>query len=123
MRTNWLAELATETRCLQKLLRAGVIRRTGARYRTFGSLTVDTRSVAALKAHWTRIALERIAEPGIDDFFAYNLFSASSQDMDRIRELLRATYRQIRAIVSSTPADERIALFNLQLLHWPQRTS
>src|SRR4051812_5738039 len=73
-------ELATETRCLQKLLRAGVIRRAGPRYRTFGSLTVDTRSVAALKAHWTRTALERIADPGVDDFFAYNVFSASSQD-------------------------------------------
>ena len=116
-------ELATETRCLQKLLRADVIRRSGARYRTFGSLTVDTRSVAALKAHWARTALERIADPGADDFFAYNVFSASSQDMDRIRELLRATYRQIRAIVSSTAADERVALFNLQLMHWPERAN
>jgi hypothetical protein len=74
----------------------------------------------ALKAHWARTALERIAAPGADDFFAYNVFSASSQDMDRIRELLRATYRQIRAIVSSTAADERVALFNLQLMHWPE---
>ncbi|MEY4580245.1 MAG: hypothetical protein RL701_4948 [Pseudomonadota bacterium] len=56
-------ELATEVRCVQKLLRAGVIRRVGARYRTFGSLTVDTRSVAALKTHWTHTALERISDP------------------------------------------------------------
>jgi hypothetical protein len=48
------------------------------------------------------------------------VFSASNEDMERIRALLRATYRQIRAIVSSPAADERVALFNLQLLHWPQ---
>jgi transcriptional regulator with XRE-family HTH domain/protein gp37 len=113
-------ELATETRCLHKLLRAGLIRRVGARYRTFGALTVDTRSVAALKAHWTRTALARVTEPGPDDLFSYNVFSASIDDMNRIKDLLRATYRQIRAIVSSTPADERVALLNLQLLHWPR---
>jgi transcriptional regulator with XRE-family HTH domain len=112
-------ELATEKRCLQKLLSTGVIRKVGARYRTFGSLTVDTRSVAALKAHWAEVALARIAAPGPDDLLSYNVFAASSRDLARIRELLRATYREIRAIVSSSATEERVALLNLQLLHWP----
>jgi DNA-binding phage protein len=111
---------ATEERCLSKLLSAGVIRSTAGRYRPLGSLTVDTRSTAALKAHWTRTALERVTQPGADDFFGYNVFSASHEDMARIRELLRATYREIRTILSATRVDEHVALINLQLLCWPR---
>ncbi|HKP59820.1 MAG TPA: DUF4423 domain-containing protein [Polyangiales bacterium] len=111
---------AIEERCLRKLLSAGVIRNTAGRYRPFGSLTVDTRSTAALKAHWTRTALERVTQPGADDFFGYNVFSASHEDMARIRELLRATYREIRTILAATRADEDVALINLQLLCWPR---
>ena len=113
---------ATERRCLDKLARAGVVRLEHGRYRTIGSLTVDTGSVAALKSHWTRAALARIEQPAADDVFSYNVFSASTRDLERIRELLRATYREIRALVSATQADERVALINLQLLHWPEAT-
>ncbi|MDQ2644187.1 MAG: DUF4423 domain-containing protein, partial [Myxococcota bacterium] len=109
-----------ETRCLEKLLDAGVIRRDGAHYRSVGSLNVDTRSASALKAHWTRSALSRVEEPGKDDLFSYNVFSASEADLRRIRELLRATYREIRALVAVTPADERVALINIQFMHWPR---
>jgi transcriptional regulator with XRE-family HTH domain len=109
-----------ETRCLDKLLDAGVIRRDGARYRTVGSLTVDTRSVSVLKAHWTQCALERVERPERDDLFSYNVFSASEADLLRIRELLRATYREIRALVAVTPADERVALINIQFVQWPR---
>jgi transcriptional regulator with XRE-family HTH domain len=112
-------DLATESRCLEKLLAAGLIHAAGARYRTQGSLTVDTRSVAALKAHWTRTALARVAAPSAEDVFSYNVFAASDADLARIRDLLRATYREIRAIISKSPNDERVALLNLQLLHWP----
>jgi hypothetical protein len=113
-------ELETETRCLAKLLHAGVIRRVGAHYLTVGSLTVDTRSVSRLKAHWTEAALARLLDPGADDLFSYNVFSASSADLVRIRELLRATYREIRSLISATDADESVALINLQFLQWPR---
>jgi transcriptional regulator with XRE-family HTH domain len=109
-----------EARCLDKLLDAGVIRRDGAHYRSVGSLTVDTRSASALKAHWTRSALQRVEQPGKDDLFSYNVFSASEADLRRIRELLRATYREIRALVAVTPADERVALINIQFMQWPR---
>jgi transcriptional regulator with XRE-family HTH domain len=110
-----------ELRCLEKLLEAGVIRRVDRHFRNVGSLTVDTRSVSLLKAHWTERALDRVRDPGPDDLFSYNVFSASAADVVRIRELLRATFREIRALVSATEADERVALVNLQLLQWPPR--
>jgi len=113
-------EPAIEARCLEKLLDAGLIRRDGAHYRSVGSLTVDTRSASALKAHWTRTALERVERPDRDDLFSYNVFSASAADLQRIRELLRATYREIRALVAVTPADESVALINIQFMRWPR---
>jgi hypothetical protein len=61
----------------------------------------------------------RIPRPSPEDLFAYNVFSVSAPDLQRIRELLRASFREARAIAAATPAQERVALINLQLLCWP----
>jgi transcriptional regulator with XRE-family HTH domain len=111
---------AIEQRCLDKLCNAGVIELRDGHYRAIGSLTVDTGWVSTLKAHWTRAALERIDQPADGDLFSYNVFSVSARDLDRIRERLRATYREIRALISATEADERVALINLQLVQFPR---
>jgi transcriptional regulator with XRE-family HTH domain len=110
----------TELRCLAKLEQAGVLRRDGARYEPVKSLTVDTRAIPRLKAHWCRVAEERLPDPRADDVFCYNVLSASREDVERIRQLLLATFREIRSIVEHTSRDEAVALINLQLIGWPR---
>jgi transcriptional regulator with XRE-family HTH domain len=111
--------LDTEVRCLEKLEAAGVLVKRGARYEPLRSLTVDTRAIPQLKAHWCRVAEQRLPAPRSDDVFAYNVLSASKADIERIRQLVLATYREIRSIVEHTPKDEAVALVNLQMVQWP----
>ncbi len=110
--------LEVEQRCLQKLELAGVIARGPARFEPAASLTVDTRAIPKLKAHWCEVAAARLSEPLPEDLFSYNVLSASHADIARIRQLLLATYREIRTIVEHTERDEGVALINLQLVHW-----
>jgi transcriptional regulator with XRE-family HTH domain len=110
----------TERRCLDKLENAGVLRRRGNKYEPLRSLTVDTRAIPRLKAHWCRVAEARLGEPRADDVFCYNVLSASQSDVERIRQLLLATFREIRSIVEHTEQDEAVALINLQLIEWPR---
>jgi transcriptional regulator with XRE-family HTH domain len=112
-----------EQRCLQKLEHAGVIARGASHFEPVASLTVDTRAIPKLKAHWSEVAAARLSEPLAEDLFSYNVLSASHTDLARIRQLLLATYREIRTIVEHTERDEGIALINLQLVNWLPRES
>lgn len=107
-----------EQRCLQKLLTAGVITERGTHYHPARSLTVDTRALPRLKEHWCEVARQRVASAAASDLFSYNVLSASRADIERIRQLLLATYREIRTIVAHTERDEAAALVNLQLITW-----
>jgi transcriptional regulator with XRE-family HTH domain len=109
----------TEVRCLEKLEAAGVLVKRDARYEPLRSLTVDTRAIPQLKAHWCRVAEQRLPAPRADDVFCYNVLSASKADIERIRQLMLATFREIRSIVEHTPKDEAVALVNLQMVQWP----
>jgi len=109
----------TEVRCLEKLKAAGVLVKRDTRYEPLRSLTVDTRAIPQLKAHWCRVAEQRLPAPRADDVFCYNVLSASKADMERIRQLMLATFREIRSIVEHTPKDEAVALVNLQMVQWP----
>jgi transcriptional regulator with XRE-family HTH domain len=111
-------DIETEHRCIEKLVHAGVVQRRGSRLEVAGELTVDTRAAARLKAHWAGVANERVLAPGDGDLFSYNVFSVASDDLAVIRELLRATYREIRAIVSNSQGTDAVALVNLQLVRW-----
>ncbi len=110
----------TERRCLERLLLSGIVSRSEAgEHRVAGELTVDTRALPQLKAHWAAVALERLAAPLPDDLFSYNVLSVAEDDLQAIRELMRATFREIRSIVASSSSTERVALVNLQLVNWP----
>jgi transcriptional regulator with XRE-family HTH domain len=112
--------LADEQRCLDKLLSAGVLRAQDGRYEVAGALTVDTRSDPAalrgLLTHWSEVALRRVGAGHGSDFFAYNVLSVSRQDLARIRELLRSSYREIRSIVAASEPSETAAVLNLHLV-------
>jgi DNA-binding phage protein len=124
---DWIAaelDIAAQVaeRCLQKLEAAMLVAQVGGAYRATGALTVDTKAaperVRKLNAHWAQVALERIAAPEPEDQFGYNVFSVGEADLDRIRGVLRASFREIRAIVASSQTSEAVALLNLQLMRF-----
>jgi transcriptional regulator with XRE-family HTH domain len=114
--------LDQEVRSLSLLQTAEVIRRRGNRYAEVRPFTVDTRggqrALYAIKQHWARVASERAADPRCGDVFAYNVLSASKDDLARIAELLHTTFREIRTIVAASEPADRVALLNLQLVGW-----
>ncbi len=72
--------------------------------------TVDTRrhpeAGAALKRWWAKRAVDRLDTDGTS--WSYNAFTVSEADHERIVELYRSTYRQMRAIVASSEPAERL---------------
>ncbi|HKU37194.1 MAG TPA: DUF4423 domain-containing protein, partial [Polyangiales bacterium] len=122
------ARLGLDARDEEHLLRnlegAGILhRQSDGEYRDLASLTVDTQSaspedLARLKAHWTSVCLERTRAPHAGDWLGYNLVSTSQADLDRIREVLRRAFREIRAIAAASEPAESVALLNLQLVTW-----
>jgi transcriptional regulator with XRE-family HTH domain len=109
-----------ERDCLNRLEVAGVIRLENERWCQDRPLTVDTRSsrddLSLLLRQWTAVGYRRIAERGSRDFFAYNVMSCSRADYERIRELLRRTFREIQSLVASSEPSESVAVLNLHLL-------
>ncbi|MES1172942.1 MAG: DUF4423 domain-containing protein [Myxococcales bacterium] len=112
-----------EERCAALLLETGQVKKRGKRLIPGAALTVDTRGDAArsrqAKVFWTSVALERI-EAGAEGTFSYNLFSVSRADLERIRELHRAYFRELRRIVAASEPAECIALANVHLLELGQ---
>lgn len=111
-----------EARALSLLEDAGVVAREGERYRLASPLTVETHAdVAAmlkLRQHWSAQAFRRAGAPREEDYFGYNVISVSRRDRDRIRERLRATFREIRSLVAASEPTEAAALVSLQLVSW-----
>ncbi|MET0791533.1 MAG: DUF4423 domain-containing protein [Polyangiaceae bacterium] len=110
---------AEEERCIALLLETGQLKKQAKRLIPGAALTVDTRGDAArsrqAKVFWTQVALERI-DSGALGTFSYNLFSVSRADLERIRELHRAYFRELRRIVAASEPAECIALANVHLL-------
>ncbi|MDD9933321.1 MAG: DUF4423 domain-containing protein [Myxococcales bacterium] len=110
---------AAEDSALELLLASGQIELHGGRYRVARVLTVDARrdpaSTRALRAFWTRLALERLeaASPGV---FAYNVLSVSEPDLQRLRELHAEYFQRMRAIVAESEPAERVVLAATQLI-------
>jgi hypothetical protein len=103
------------------LVDAAVLEWVNDHYEVTGSLAVDTRDSAAItersRQHRTRVAYERVQRNEID-WFSYNVISVSEVDCDRIEQILRAAYREVRGIVSQSQPSERAALLTVQLARW-----
>lgn len=103
--------------CLRFMAETGQIRWSGTHWEP-GATMVDTRGSSEvgrdLKAHWTRVAAERLASEGTGQF-SYNVFAVSRKDLERIRELHLAYYRSLRAIVAESEPAEVVAVANVQL--------
>lgn len=114
---------AEESRCLDLLRKAGQVRRSHGKWRVARVLTVDTpRSQLALKQHWLETTLERLkrrdwqSHGAEEALFSYNLFAVSEADLERIRELHKRYFSEIRAIVSDSLPSERVVLVTVNLL-------
>lgn len=108
-------------RALALLLESGIVERARGRYKVKGAHAVDTQGGRAalhrLKGHWAAVATQRSQTPDPQsDLFAYNVMSVAERDLERIREILRAAFREIRTLVAASEPSEVVALVNLQLI-------
>jgi len=115
-------DIAEERAVLAALEAAGVARLRAGRYEVGEPLTVDTQAspddVRKLRGHWARVGLSRMQQPRAEDWLGYNVISTSAQDLERVREVLRRAFREIRAIAAASEPAESVALLNLHLVTW-----
>jgi transcriptional regulator with XRE-family HTH domain len=115
-------DVEQERAVLAALEVAGVARIRAGRYEVGEPLTVDTQAsaddVRGLRAHWARVGLARMQEPREQDWLGYNVISTSALDLERVREVLRRAFREIRAIAAASRPAESVALLNLHLVTW-----
>ncbi|WP_437936548.1 DUF4423 domain-containing protein [Sorangium sp. So ce341] len=123
-RDGWIAERIgitpkEERECLALLERTGQIHLVGRKYAIAPSRTVDTRrdpkAAHQVKVWWSQRAVERL-ELGAPGPSSYNLFTVSAPDLERLRELHRAYFQQMRAIVAASQPCERLVLACAQML-------
>lgn len=122
-RPGWIASQLglsanEEQRCLDLLCATGDLIWDGNRYRSVESLTVDTgRDPAAtrhLAAFWMGQGAERVRSGG-DGSFAFNVFGVSRRDLERLRELQRAYFAEMRDIIARSEPTECVAVATFQL--------
>jgi transcriptional regulator with XRE-family HTH domain len=114
-----LALSIVEARAALELLETtGQIAREGRRWRVKQTLNVDLaedpEAVRRLKAWSAEIGLRRI-QNGSEGLYSYNLFCVSERDYQKLQQLQRAYFRQLRAIVAESTPSERVVMANLQL--------
>ncbi len=109
-------------RCMALLMSSGIVSRQRGKYAVNGAASVDTHGGRAalhrLKGHWAEVARGRLqSEPLDSDLFAYNVMSLAERDVERIREILHAAFKEIRTLVSVSEPEETVVLLNLHLVN------
>lgn len=108
----------TERRCLEILVASGQVRKEGTRYVIEPIETVDTRpdpdAERRLKAHYARVGVAHI-ERAAEGLFSFNVLTVSRRDLERLRELHRSYFRQLRALVAGSTPQECVVVANVQL--------
>jgi len=123
---GWLAntlalDRAEEDRSLALLEQSGQIALHDGRYVPARVTTVDTRrdAQAARRLHqfFSLAAAQRLQQaPEGTTASAYNLFGVSRVDLERLRELQRAYFHEMRAIIADSEPVEAVVLANMQLV-------
>jgi transcriptional regulator with XRE-family HTH domain len=108
-----------EERTIAALAEAGLIRRSGARWEVDRERSIDTtrfdpRGGAVLRAHWAAEAAARM-RAGEDGKFAYLVFTTDEPTLAALHELQRRHFRELRALVASSPRNTRIAVANFHI--------
>lgn len=120
---GWIArrigiDATVEAESLALLTQTGQVRLHEGRYTLAEVHALDTRKNPAaalrLRTWWGQQALERFARGNRG--MMYNLISVSAADLDRLRELQKAYFNEVRTIVAQSQPIERVALATVQLL-------
>lgn len=120
---GWIAKrvglsLEEEERCVQLLATAGQIIWRKGRWVAHSVSTLDLRQDAEATrqlACWcAQLGTDRLSEGG-EGQFAFNVFSVSTEDAARLRELQRQYFAQLRAIISESRPAQRLLVANLQI--------
>lgn len=108
-----------ETRYLALLEESGQVVQHAGRFVPTEVRSVDTRRdperAAELRRFWTTAALERIGRRD-DDVFAFSLGTLSLRDLERVREIHRRYFAELRAMVGNSQPAEALLLANVQLV-------
>lgn len=124
---SWIARTLDVERSIvetavEAMAAAGVIERRGHAWVEVAPLTVDTRGYPEgfnrLRQHWTEVAASRLRAPAAPDWFGYNLFTISVDELEEVRGILSNAYRQIRSLAAASQNPERAALINMQFMTW-----
>ncbi len=110
--------LNDEKRCLELLCQTGDLVWDGTHYKSAESLTVDTgrdpETTRRLAGFWMEQGAGRVVARG-EGHFAFNVFGVSRQDLDQLKELQRAYFAELRAIVARSESTERVVVATYQL--------
>lgn len=114
--------LDVSARSVRALAEAGLIVKRRRRYRVRQALTIDTHShperARRLRQHWAETATRRLRSPRSRDLFAYNVFSISAADYERVRDLQKQYFREVRSIVAGSESPQCVALLTQHLLRF-----
>lgn len=120
-------EVAQVRAVLETMENAGAAQFDGERYQSGAPLTVDVeaspKDIAQLRAHWANVARERAFHVRDADWLGFNIISTSMEDLERVREVLRRAFREIRSIAAASEPAETVALLNLHLVTWEESGS
>lgn len=107
-----------EQSCLDLLCATGDLVWDGQRYRSTEPLTVDTgrdpQATRQLAAFWMQQGAERVRSGG-EGNFAFNVFGVARRDLERLRELQRNYFAELRAIIAESEPTECVAVATFQL--------
>lgn len=107
-----------EQRCLDLLVESGNLRRVGERYEPTEQMTVDTRADPKATRHlagfWMQLGAERVRAHAPGNF-AFNVFGVSRADLERLRQLQRDYFAEMRAIIARSEPTEHVAVATFQL--------
>ncbi len=122
-RRGWIAKRLgishrEEEQCLAALALARQIKLDSGRWSVDQTQVIDTRAdptrARRLKSEWMKVAQERL-EGGAKGAFSYNLMSMSRADLERLREMHAAYFRNMQALVADSQPSECVVLFNTEL--------
>ena len=102
------------------LLSSGLVERVRGQLRPLSTFTASARASEEdrrqLKAHWSRVAADRLEAPRAADLVSLNLVALSRADLERVRSLQRDYFRALRGLVASSAPEEVAALVLMQVI-------
>jgi hypothetical protein len=108
-----------EEEAIDLLLRTGQLRRRKRRLTVDHARAVDARqdpeATRRMREFWSEVGLSRL-KAGAEGIFSYNVFTVSAADYQRVRELHRSYFRELRSLIAQSEPSERLLLTVNQLL-------